>query len=576
MAQNIKTLKIKRNVGTYASLTALTTAVKDPSFIKKPEIASMTDGELIMFRYLDESGNAATLMGTIYNPNDTTKEIHLEMSTAEIKELIKQGVGTNAKINVSSTDKVLELDSNGALSSTLSISREGNLVKLLGKKNTLIGSFSLPTEPSSGATTAAVSLNYKPDKAILQLIKDDDGSVISEIDFPFETMVQTSELTSDNKLKLVFNTTNGTQEVIVDINKLKDIYTSGDSTILVSGNKVSTRVSSKTSTFPITKVSDGLWIDDTSFKSQIKNITNRVANLETNTKYVPGDSTIDITDTKISAKVSAKATSLPITKEPDGLWVNDAKLTETIDELNSLKTKVSDLENVSGGNESNEPKNPTGVNLLIDDTIHFNSDPRIIEQLLGSNFYSILPVKPIILNRAEQVFTFSFDTKYLSSDMSGWLGIALEDDNGDAIPLTIFSEGNLDVQEAWSDDEDSPYQGVYLNLTKIETDLRRGNTSYDKLGKIFISFKFKDSNPHSVNSLVLYNNRRDEEQLYIESLADPILEFGTVPSDYSIKRLEFQTVKTGITNKIFSLENKIKKINENPTELPDVIDLGIF
>lgn len=347
MAQSIKTLKIKRNVGTYASLAALTTAVKDPNFIKKPEIASMTDGELIMFRYLDENGKAATLMGTIYNPNDTTKEIHLEMSTAEVKELIKQGVGTNAKINVSSTDKVLELDGNGALSSTLSIVREGNTVKLLGKRNTLIGSFNLPTDPSSGATTAAVSLNYKADQALLQLIKDDDGSVISEVDFPFETMVQASELTLDNRLKLTFNTSNGTQDVIVDLNKLKDIYTSGDSTILVSGNKVSTRVSSKTTTFPITKVSDGLWIDDTSFKSQITNITNRVSNLEAK-QYTSGDNTIVVDGTQISTKLSTKTTLLPLKKDTDGLGVDDSTLKQKLKSIDDDITALNNAKYVAG------------------------------------------------------------------------------------------------------------------------------------------------------------------------------------------------------------------------------------
>lgn len=286
MAQSIKTLKIKRNVGTYASLTALTTAVKDSNFIKKPEIASMSDGELIMFRYLDENGNTATLMGTIYNPNDTTKEIHLEMSTAEVKKLIQQGIDAgvnnaieNAKVKVPTSDNVLAIDSKQNLTSTINIVKQGNNIQLVGKNSKVINSVDLSTIQ----TKTSVSFKWIPNEAKLQLIGE-SNNVLSEVDFPFETMVTDSELTADNNLKLTFNTTKGQQDVIVNLDKLKDIYTAGDSTILVSSNKISTKISSVASKLPLVKKSDGLWVDDSDYlttKNGLSGVTNRVSSLET-------------------------------------------------------------------------------------------------------------------------------------------------------------------------------------------------------------------------------------------------------------------------------------------------------
>lgn len=505
--QKIKNLQFKRNKTIFSSFDELVATVKDPAFLRKTEIVEMQDGELLMFRYKDSTGNIATLVGSVYSPDSTTKEIHLEIGTNKIKKIIQEelkNIGDNqSKITINSADKILSLGSDNILTANLNLVKSGDTLKLIGKNNLVISTITLP---KSESTINSLSFNWLPQEAKLQLISNDN--VLSEVDFPFETMVQSSELTTDNKLKLVFNTTKGPQSVIVDLNKLKDIYTAGDSTISVTGNKISTKVSSKT-------------------------------------------------------------TSLPITKETDGLWVNDVKLTETVNDLNLLKAKVNSLEagSGSGDSESNKPKNPTGVNLLFVDTAEFYNNSLLLQRI-SKDKQCVLPLKPITLDQAEQVFTFSFDLGNTTTEMFGWLGIALVDEYNEVIPLTIFLEGNLDVQEAWSDDGDSTYKGVYLNLTKIKNNSLLENTEYSSLRRLFISFGFKDSNAHTVKKLILYNNREPNE-FFIGSIGDPILEFGTIPSDYSIKRHEYEVDKTLITNDIISVTRKVKNIENNPVSSGD-------
>ena len=221
----------------------------------------MGDGELIMFRYKDTTGNIATLMGCIYNPDASTKEIHLEMATEEIKKIVKENVdAATAKLKpkVDPNDKVLNVDNDGNLVSIISISRDDKVVKLTGKNNGVISQFDLP---ATNITKDAISLKYIPEEAKLQLLGI-DKSVIGEVDFPFETMVTASELTADNKLKLTFNTTNGPQEVVVPMDKLKDVYEAADKSIEIAANKVGVKLSKTQSTLPITLAADGLKVDD--------------------------------------------------------------------------------------------------------------------------------------------------------------------------------------------------------------------------------------------------------------------------------------------------------------------------
>lgn len=492
--QKIKNLQFKRNKTIYPSLEDLIDAAKDPEFLKKPEIAEMQDGELLMFRYKDVYDNIATLVGCVYNPDEATKEIHLEISTDDIKKIIREELKYidegKPNIFIDSSDKILSLENDNILSANLKLVKSENTLKLIGKNSVVISTITLP---DAGVSADSLSFQWLPEQGKLQLVSG--GKTLSEVDFPFETMVKSSELMSDNKLKLVFNTTNGTQDVIVDLNKLKDIYTAGDSSISVEGNK-------------------------------------------------------------ISAKIASNQSSLPITKENDGLRVNDVKLTETVNNLNSLEAKVSNLET-----EFNKPKNPTGVNLLFADNIKFNNNSGILEQLLNKYYY-IYPLKPLILNRANQVLTFSFSPGNDVSNISGFLGIALADGENHTIPLTIFSEGNSDVREAWSNDEDSSYNGVYLNLRKIYSDLLGKNSSYDKLSRIFITFGFRGSTPRTATQLILYFDPGIEPP-QLKSINDPILEFGTVPSNYSIERNEFEHNEKIINNKFTSITNKITDIKSS-------------
>ena len=261
MPQRIENIQFKRNKTIYQSLAELVTAVKSQDFLTKPEIAAMGDGELIMFRYKDTTGNIATLMGCIYNPDASTKEIHLEMATEEIKKIVKENVdAATAKLKpkVDPNDKVLNVDNDGNLVSIISISRDDKVVKLTGKNNGVISQFDLP---ETNITKDAISLKYIPEEAKLQLLGT-DKSVIGEVDFPFETMVTASELTADNKLKLTFNTTNGPQEVVVPMDKLKDVYEAADKSIEIAANKVGVKLSKTQSTLPITLAADGLKVDD--------------------------------------------------------------------------------------------------------------------------------------------------------------------------------------------------------------------------------------------------------------------------------------------------------------------------
>ena len=261
MSQRIENIQFKRNKTIYQSLAELVTAVKSQDFLTKPEIAAMGDGELIMFRYKDTTGNIATLMGCIYNPDASTKEIHLEMATEEIKKIVKENVdAATAKLKpkVDPNDKVLNVDNDGNLVSIISISRDDKVVKLTGKNNGIISQFDLP---ATNITKDAISLKYIPEEAKLQLLGT-DKSVIGEVDFPFETMVTASELTADNKLKLTFNTSNGPQEVIVPMDKLKDVYEAADKSIEIAANKVGVNLSKTQSTLPITLAADGLKVED--------------------------------------------------------------------------------------------------------------------------------------------------------------------------------------------------------------------------------------------------------------------------------------------------------------------------
>lgn len=686
--QKIKNLQFKRNKTIFSSFDELVATVKDPAFLRKTEIVEMQDGELLMFRYKDSTGNIATLVGSVYNPDSTTKEIHLEIGTDKIKKIIQEelkNIGDNqSKITINSADKILSLGSDNTLTASLNLVKSGDTLKLIGKNNLVISTITLP---NSGSTVNSLSFNWLPQEAKLQLIGD-SNKVLSEVDFPFETMVQSSELTTDNKLKLVFNTTKGPQSVLVDLNKLKDIYTAGDSTILVSGNKVSTKVSSKTSTFPITKVSDGLWIDDTSFKEQIENITNRVTNLESkkytsgdntivvndskistklsikpsllslkkdtdglgvndealqkeldsinstlatinNTKYVAGDptiqidgnristilstknsllplvkeydglkidvtslhkkfssidkeitqlkdknyvagdSTINVSGNEISTKISSKATLLPITKEKDGFWVNDTKLTEIVNDLNSLKAKVNNLEagSGSGGSESNKPKNPTGVNLLFNDTTEFNANSKILQNLNNHPHFYELPLKPITLYQANQVFTFSFSPNEITQIMSGSLNIVLVSSDNKPIPIEIFNPDNLTFNETgWIIGKNN--DTITIDLEKMDNLFQTTDSIYSKMGKLFVSFITRGNIEYKIAKLVLNNPGGNNNHIDC-FFGDIILEIGAIPSDYSIKRLEFQTVKNRFTNNITLLENKIKKIENNPVSSGD-------
>lgn len=507
MSQKINSIQFKRNKTIYQSFAELVTAVKSQDFLANPEIATMKDGELIMFRYKDTTGNIATLVGSVYNPDSSTKEIHLEIGTDKIKKIIQEelkNIGDNqSKITINSADKILSLGSDNTLTANLNLVKSGDTLKLIGKNNLVISTITLP---KSESTIDSLSFNWLPQEAKLQLISNDN--VLSEVDFPFETMVQSSELTTDNKLKLVFNTAKGPQSVIVDLNKLKDIYTAGDSTISVTGNKISTKVSSKT-------------------------------------------------------------TSLPITKETDGLWVNDAKLTETVNDLNSLKTKVSNLEAESGSgkSESNKPKNPTGVNLLFNDTTEFNANSKILQNLNNHPHFYELPLKPITLYQANQVFTFSFSPNEITQIMSGSLNIVLVNSDNKPIPIEIFNPDNLTFNETgWIIGKNN--DTITIDLEKMDNLFQTTDSIYSKMGKLFVSFITRGNIEYKIAKLVLNNPGGNNNHIDC-FFGDIILEIGAIPSDYSIKRLEFQTVKNRFTNNITLLENKIKKIENNPVSSGD-------
>lgn len=506
--QKIKNLQFKRNKTIFSSFDKLVATVKDPAFLRKTEIVEMQDGELLMFRYKDTTGNIATLVGSVYNPDSSTKEIHLEIGTDKIKKIIQEELknidtsgGSQSNISINSADKILSLGSDNTLTANLNLVKSGDTLKLIGKNNLVISTITLP---KSESTIDSLSFNWLPQEAKLQLISNDN--VLSEVDFPFETMVQSSELTTDNKLKLVFNTTKGPQSVLVDLNKLKDIYTAGDSTISVTGNKISTKVSSKT-------------------------------------------------------------TSLPITKETDGLWINDAKLTETVNDLNSLKAKVSNLEAGSGGSESNKPKNPTGVNLLFNDTTEFNVNSKILQNLNNHPHFYELPLKPITLYQANQVFTFSFSPNEITQIMSGSLNIVLVSSDNKPIPIEIFNPDNLTFNETgWIIDKNN--DTITIDLEKMDKLFQTTDSIYSKMGKLFVSFITRGNIEYKIAKLVLNNPGGNNNPIDC-FFGDIILEIGAIPSDYSIKRLEFQTVKNKFTNNITLLENKIKKIENNQVSSGD-------
>lgn len=281
--QKIKNLQFKRNKTVYESLAKLVEAVKDQAFLTKPEIASMLDGELILFRYKDTTGNIATLMGCIYMPNETTREIHLEMATDEIKNIVNDKVNSavaNLKVKVDPNDKILKTDSTGNLTSNLSLTKEAgsNVIKLIG--NDAANPISTVELPKNEITSADVKLEYDSTKGIIKLVNGAGAPIGDPIDLPFEQMVSASELTKDNKLKLTFNTTNGPQEVLVDLNKLKDIYEAGDKSVKVDSNKISVQLASAAEGDLAKLILDanGLKVDNTDLKVKLEEMLTNINN----------------------------------------------------------------------------------------------------------------------------------------------------------------------------------------------------------------------------------------------------------------------------------------------------------
>lgn len=245
--KKIEHIQFRRNKTVYPNLNALIKAIKEPTFIASfsPDIR---DGEIVLLRYTGEDNLVNTLLAEVYVKPSGEKELHIECTSEDIKDIILKLIqdnssngtgiesdGTTLKIKISSQDKVLSLNKDGL--------------------------------------SANVSLKYIPTEAKVQLLGK-DNTVISEVDFPFESMVKASELTKDNKLKLTFNTTKGDQVIEVNLAKLVDVYTAGDS-IAITGKKVSVKVDSTASKgeLPIVNTTNGLKVDDSKFKSLTERVT---------------------------------------------------------------------------------------------------------------------------------------------------------------------------------------------------------------------------------------------------------------------------------------------------------------
>ena len=477
--QKIKNLQFKRNKTIFSSFDELVATVKNPAFLRKTEIVEMQDGELLMFRYKDSTGNIATLVGSVYNPDSTTKEIHLEIGTDKIKKIIQEelkNIGDNqSKITINSADKILSLGSDNTLTAKLNLVKSGDTLKLIGKNNLVISTITLP---KSESTIDSLSFNWLPQEAKLQLISNDN--VLSEVDFPFETMVQSSELTTDNKLKLVFNTTKGPQSVLVDLNKLKDIYTAGDSTISVTGNKISTKVSSKTTSLPITKETDGLWVNDaklTETVNDLNSLKTKVSNLETGSgsgiEYLSGDSVIDIVDNHIYVDVSSDETKLPLKKKDNGLWVDDTFVKEQQKNITSIDSRVTTLESDSyyGGDgtievtgkkiTTNISKEPSNFSLEKKrDGLWINDrDYKITKNKISSISQRVSDIENNPMSSGDS--TIEVTNNKISTKISS---------TGSYIPLIKKNDG------LWVDDSDYNKRTSDLTnrITNIETSIQNG------------------------------------------------------------------------------------------------------
>lgn len=291
MNQPIKTFQFRRNDVPFNDLNHLITEVSKPEFFNK-FTEPLLDGEAILLRY-KEGDSVNTLFCEVYD-NNGTKELHLEVTKKDIEALLPSISAFDKSVVVSPDGKdytiKVNLNKNAGIEST-----ENGLGIKIDPTDSLI---------SVGESGIKLNLSFEYDATTATIkVLGKENTVLTTIDLPIEQILKSSELQQDNHLKLVFNTSNGDQEVLVDLTKLVDIYKAGSGIDLKDGTFSLKLKEEDTSDLVSVKVdSNGnLYVDNTKLKELSNNLTtDYLTKEEAKTLYQPIHTNVDLGTFSIS------------------------------------------------------------------------------------------------------------------------------------------------------------------------------------------------------------------------------------------------------------------------------------
>lgn len=291
MNQPIKTFQFRRNDVPFNDLNHLITEVSKPEFFNK-FTEPLLDGEAILLRYKD-GDLVNTLFCEVYD-NNGTKELHLEVTKEDIEALLPSISAFDKSVVVSPDGKdytiKVNLNKNAGIEST-----ENGLGIKIDPTDSLIS-------VGESGIKSNLSFEYDATTATIKVLGK-ENTVLTTIDLPIEQILKSSELQQDNHLKLVFNTSNGDQEVLVDLTKLVDIYKAGSGIDLKDGTFSLKLKKEDTSDLVSVKVdSEGnLYVDNTKLKELSNNLTtDYLTKEEAKTLYQPIHNNIDLGTFSIS------------------------------------------------------------------------------------------------------------------------------------------------------------------------------------------------------------------------------------------------------------------------------------
>lgn len=291
MNQPIKTFQFRRNDVPFNDLKHLITEVSKPEFFNK-FTEPLLDGEAILLRY-KEGDSVNTLFCEVYD-NNGTKELHLEVTKEDIKALLPSISAFDKSVVVSPDGKdytiKVNLNKNAGIEST-----EKGLGIKIDPTDSLIS-------VSESGIKSNLSFEYDATTAIIKVLGK-DNTVLTTIDLPIEQILKSSELQEDNHLKLVFNTSNGDQEVLVDLTKIGGTYKAG-SGVEIKDGAISLKLKEAGTTDLVSVKADAngnLYIDNTKLKELQTNLTkDYLTKEEAKTLYQPIHTNVDLGTFSIS------------------------------------------------------------------------------------------------------------------------------------------------------------------------------------------------------------------------------------------------------------------------------------